>query len=180
MTGTPKGLPTARPPRAGVRIAPLSLSDEAEFLAAVHASRALHAPWVSPALTRSAFVARVRRLSGPEHLGFTVRRADSAALVGVVELTNIVHGVFRSACLGYYAFAGHERQGLMTAGLRRLARHAFTELRLHRLEANIQPGNAASIALVKACGFQREGYSPRYLKLRGRWRDHERWALLAR
>jgi ribosomal-protein-alanine N-acetyltransferase len=122
----------------------------------------------------------VRRLTGPDHLGFTVRRADTGALVGCIELTNIVHGVFRSGCLGYYAFAGHERQGLMSAGLRRVARHAFTQLRLHRLEANIQPGNAASIALARACGFQLEGYSPRYLKLRGRWRDHERWALLAR
>lgn len=165
--------------RAAVRIAPLGLSDEAEFLAAVLASRALHVPWVSPPATRSAFRARVRRLAGPEHLGFTVRRADTGALVGVVEVTNIVRGVFRSAYLGYYAFAGHERQGLMTAGLRRVARHAFRQLRLHRLEANIQPGNAASIALVKACGFRLEGFSPRYLKLRGRWRDHERWALLA-
>lgn len=166
--------------RAAVRIAPLGLDDEADFLAAAQASRALHGIWVSPALTRVAFRARVRRLAGPEHLGFTVRRADTGALVGCIELTNIVLGVFRSGCLGYYAFAGHERQGLMTAGLRRLARHAFTQLRLHRLEANIQPGNAASIALARACGFQLEGYSPRYLKLRGRWRDHERWALLAR
>lgn len=57
-------------------------------------------------------------------------------------------------------------------------RRAFGELKLHRLEANIQPGNVASIALVRACGFALEGYSPRYLKIGGRWRDHERWALL--
>jgi ribosomal-protein-alanine N-acetyltransferase len=47
------------------------------------------------------------------------------------------------------------------------------------LEANIQPTNVASIALVKACGFLQEGYSPRYLKINGCWRDHERWAILA-
>ena len=74
--------------------------------------------------------------------------------------------------------AGHERQGLMREGLQRVTRVAFQEMGLHRLEANIQPGNAASIALARSCGFRREGYSPRYLKLRGRWRDHERWALL--
>ena len=50
---------------------------------------------------------------------------------------------------------------------------------LHRLEANIQPDNAASIALVRSCGFAREGYSPRYLKIGGRWRDHERWTIRA-
>jgi ribosomal-protein-alanine N-acetyltransferase len=60
-----------------------------------------------------------------------------------------------------------------------VVRHAFRRLRLHRLEANIQPGNAPSVALAKACGFTREGYSPRYLKIAGRWRDHERWAIVA-
>ncbi len=88
-------------------------------------------------------------------------------------------GLFQSGYLSYYAMAGHERQGLMREGLRAVIRHAFKELRLHRLEANIQPGNTASIALVRSCGFSKEGYSPRYLKIGGRWRDHERWAILA-
>jgi ribosomal-protein-alanine N-acetyltransferase len=57
--------------------------------------------------------------------------------------------------------------------------HAFNEMKLHRLEANIQPANAASRALVKALEFRREGFSPRYLKINGRWRDHERWAILS-
>ena len=64
-------------------------------------------------------------------------------------------------------------------GMQLVLRHAFQTLRLHRVEANIQPGNHASITLARRAGFHREGYSPRYLKIGGRWRDHERWALLA-
>ncbi len=65
----------------------------------------------------------------------------------------------------------------MREGLELVLGRAFTELGLHRLEANIQPGNHASIALVERCGFVREGFSERYLKVGGRWRDHERWAI---
>jgi ribosomal-protein-alanine N-acetyltransferase len=65
----------------------------------------------------------------------------------------------------------------MTESLALVLREAFITLRLHRVEANIQPANTASIALVRRLGFELEGMSPRYLKIGGRWRDHERYAL---
>lgn len=118
-------------------------------------------------------------MSAPENAAFLVCRPADDCLVGVFNITNIVRGAFQSAYLGYYVFTGHERQGLMRKGLGAVVRSAFQSLKLHRLEANIQPTNVASIALVKACGFLQEGYSPRYLKINGRWRDHERWAIIA-
>ena len=163
-----------------VILTPIAAADEADFLAAVARSAGLHRPWVSPPASALGFRAMVKRMQEPANLGFVVRRAPGNALVGYIDITNIVRGGFQSAYLGYYAFAGHERQGLMGQALRQAVRRAFSQLKLHRLEANIQPGNGPSIALVRSCGFVKEGYSPRYLKIRGRWRDHERWAILAR
>ncbi|MBU0826305.1 MAG: GNAT family N-acetyltransferase [Gammaproteobacteria bacterium] len=111
--------------------------------------------------------------------GAAVADRGGEQIAGAIHLSQMVMGNFRSAYLGYYVFAGYERRGVMRLGLQQVVRHAFAHLNLHRLEANIQPGNTASIALVRACGFTQEGFSPRYLRINGRWRDHERWAIEA-
>ncbi len=108
-----------------------------------------------------------------------VCRRDDGAVVGVFNLSEIVRGAFHSAYLGYYGFAEHSRQGYMSEGLALALRFGFATLRLHRIEVNVQPDNARSISLIRQGGFTREGFSRRYVKIAGRWRDHERWALLA-
>ena len=162
-----------------VLIRPVTEDDLGEFLASVRRSRRLHRPWVSPPDTPAKFRGYLERMRPPANHAFLVCRKPDGALAGVVNVSNIVRGSFQSGYLGYYAFAGHEGQGHMKGGLDAVVRHAFKVMKLHRLEANVQPGNVASLALVRACGFRREGYSPRYLKIGGRWRDHERWAILA-
>ena len=92
-------------------------------------------------------------------------------------ISQIVRGAFQSAYLGYYAHERHARQGLMREAMEQVLDHAFGPLALHRLEANIQPGNAPSIALARGAGFRLEGFSPRYLLIGGQWRDHERYAI---
>ena len=110
-------------------------------------------------------------------------RSASASRSTIPRLANArwmtIVGVAKDAVQNSWSerYAG---QGYMTEALRLLLRYAFLKLKLHRLEeANIQPKNVASIALVRRAGFVREGYSRRYLKICGRWRDHERWALIA-
>lgn len=156
-----------------------SLRHEQEFLRLVRASRDLHRPWVTPPQTPAAYRAYVRKLARPTHAGFLVRVEPSGELAGVVNLNEIVRGALQSAYLGYYAFAPLVGRGHLREGLARVIDLAFGELGLHRVEANIQPGNRRSIRLVRGLGFRREGLSRRYLEIGGRWRDHERWALLA-
>ncbi len=152
--------------------------DARELLALVRASEAHLKPWVYPPTTADAFK-RYTDTSSPRYFPCFLFLRETDALVGVAILSEIVRGVFLSAYLGYYGHAEHAGQGLVREGVYLLARHAFRKLKLHRLEANIVPGNRSSLALVQALGFRKEGLSPRYLKIGGRWRDHERWALLA-
>lgn len=126
-----------------------------------------------------AFAAYVARCAKPDYTGLLVCRSEDDAIVGCVNLSQIVRGGFQSAYMGYQVFSPYESQGYMTAAMPLVLRYVFRSLKLHRVEANIQPGNLHSIALVKRAGFRLEGYSPRYLKVAGRWRDHERWAIVA-
>ena len=157
----------------------LTARDREEFLERVHASRKLHGRWVSAPADAEAFAAYLRRTKGPDLESLLVCRQEDGAIAGVYNIGQIFYGPFCSAYLGYYGFAPFAGQGYMHEGLRLVLRYAFGPLGLHRLEANIQPENGRSVALVSGAGFRLEGLSPRYLKIAGRWRDHERWAILA-
>ncbi len=175
---------TRRGHRAYLR-APLA-SDATEFLAAAKASRRLHGAWVQAPSTRARYLAFIRRFGGltagnelaATHMGLLVCRCEDDAIVGVFNIGEIVRGHFNSAYLGYYGFAPHAGSGYMSEGLELVLQVAFRVLKLHRVEANVQPTNRRSLALVRRAGFVREGYSPRYVRIAGRWRDHVRMALL--
>lgn len=152
-------------------------ADRNEFLAAVRASHDVHDPWVHPPRTASEWSAYVRRTRHDDRRAFHARRLDDGALVGVVNVNDIIRGNLQQAFVGYYGFVPHLGQGYMTEALRLVLRECFTNLGLHRVEANIQPGNEPSRALAHRCGFRFEGFSPRYLRIASQWRDHERWAI---
>ena len=161
-----------------IRLETPALGHCTEFLAAVHASRELHRRWITLPTTPAAYRRYLKKLSGPRFVGHFVRTLDGG-LAGGININEIVRGLFKSGYLGYYGFEPYTGQGLMSAGLSAVVRRAFGRHHLHRLEANIQPDNLGSINLVRRLGFRCEGLSRRYLKVCGRWRDHERWAILA-
>ena len=161
------------------RIKPPEAADEAAFLAAMRASVGLHYPWVSAPKDHAGWQRYMKRLERENESGFLVRRLEDGAICGVINLNMITYDALCSAYVSYFGVQGLTERGYMKEGLLQVIHHAFNKLGLHRLEANIQPENLASIALAQSTGFQYEGFSPRYLKINGEWCDHERWAVLA-
>lgn len=157
--------------------------DQTEYLALRRRSAGFLRRWEpAPPRGRTAgdlFEEWLRTGRSGRHEKLLICRTGDGAVLGAVNLNEIVRGPAQSAFLGYWIGAPHARQGYMTEALQLALRHAFRTLGLHRLEANILPGNRASLALVRRAGFRREGYSRRHLRIAGRWADHERWALLA-
>lgn len=154
-------------------------NDAEEFTELMRNSRELHQPWSFPPARSEEFVALVERARSDDFELLLLCDRDEGQILGFLNLSQIFRGPFLNAYLGYAVGGPFAGAGYMTEGIQLALRHAFGGLGLHRIEANIQPGNAPSIALAKRAGFRLEGFSPRYLKIDGRWRDHERWAMLA-
>lgn len=108
---------------------------------------------------------------------FFVCGARDGVILGQVGLSNITRGAFQSCTIGYWIAGSAQGKGLMTRAVARVVEHAFRDMQLHRVEANIMPRNARSIALVKRLGFRYEGTAKRYLQIAGAWEDHERWGV---
>jgi ribosomal-protein-alanine N-acetyltransferase len=162
-----------------VTLRPATSGDEAEFLDLVRASARLHHPWMSLPATPEDFQAYIRRYQQPDEESLLICLRGTGAIAGIANINSIIRGRFQCGSLGYAAFAPTAGKGYMTEGLALVVRHAFEQLRLHRLEASIQPGNHASLNLARRLGFRHEGYSPEMLFIDGAWRDHERWAITA-
>lgn len=164
---------------ARVRLRVPTEEDESRFLSAARRSRDLHRHWATPPTTHDTYVRYLERTDRDDNALFLIERVEDGAVVGVVNLSQIFYGPFQNAYVGYYAFVPHTGRGYLTEGVDLSLRYAFRQLGLHRVEANIQPDNGTSKALVERLRFRHEGYSPAYLKIAGRWRDHERFALLS-
>ncbi|WP_433244642.1 GNAT family N-acetyltransferase [Actinomadura nitritigenes] len=160
-----------------VTLRQLASADQDEFLGLVNASADLHRPWVSLPSTPEQYQGYLARYAQPDEESVLICVRGSGAIAGVVNINSIIRGRFQSASIAYAAFAPTAGQGYMTEGLTLVVRYAFEQLQLHRLEAQIQPDNHASLKLVRKVGFRYEGCSPELLYIDGAWRDHERWAI---
>jgi [ribosomal protein S5]-alanine N-acetyltransferase len=154
-------------------------SDMDEYIRLATASTDLHGPWIYSPHSEEEFEAYLERFDGLNALCFLVCTVSPESIAGSVTVSGIIRVPYQRGILGYGAFAGSAGQGYMTEGLRLVINYCFSELKLHRLEADIQPENERSIALAARVGMRQEGFSPKFIFIRGGWRDHERWAILS-
>lgn len=152
--------------------------DYGEFASIMKTSKKLHRGLSNPPVDKENFYEYVKRNESDANEFFLICCNEDSAIVGAINLSQIFRRAFQNAYLGYYIAEKFSGRGLMSEAIALILRYAFNDLKLHRIEANIQPHNLASIAVVRKNGFTKEGFSPKYLKIGGRWRDHERWAII--
>ena len=153
-------------------------SDCGEFTEMARKSEKFHRGLMNPAKTAEDFELFLQRVDNDQTESFFICRVSDDAIAGVINLSQIFHGSFQNAYLGYGLGVDFAGKGYMTEAVNLVLKFAFLELDLHRIEANVQPQNAPSMRLLERCGFKREGFSEKYLKIGGHWRDHERWAII--
>jgi len=100
------------------------------------------------------------------------RDQGSSEVIGDVNFTNIVRGVFQAGHLGYQLDCEYVGKGLMQEALTIGIAYVFRKMNLHRVMANYVPTNERSARLLRRLGFQVEGFARDYLFLEGQWKDH--------
>ena len=164
---------------ASVYIRLLQLSDEDALVDLRRRNREFLEPWEPE---------RSKRYAEPEtqraQLGRTVTDAEQDRaysfgiftlddeLVGTLNLSNVVRGAWQNATIGYFVDEAHNGRGFATEAIRLAVQLAFTELKLHRVQAAVMPRNPGSLRALEKAGFRHEGKALRYLKIAGAWEDH--------
>jgi [ribosomal protein S5]-alanine N-acetyltransferase len=167
-----------RPTEPRVHLERPASSREREYLDACHRSRSLYRGLVAAAAAPADYRDLLERSAWPSQESFFVVTAASGQLAGVVNILDITRNAASFGRLAYFAFVPHTGSGLMREGVGQVIDVAFRELDLARLDADIQPGNRRSRALVERLGFRRGSATRLQLKIGSRWREHERWTLL--
>jgi ribosomal-protein-alanine N-acetyltransferase len=169
-----------------VYLRPPSMQDYAAWAELRALSRQHLSPWepqwARDELTRSSYRRRLRaaQREARDDLGYSylIFAETPQRLVGGLNISNVRRGIAQTASIGYWIGAPYAGRGLMTEAVRAIAPFAFTSLRLHRLEAACLPTNAASMRVLAKAGFRLEGLARQYLKIDGRWQDHDLYAML--
>lgn len=149
-----------------------------EFIELNKSSLEFYKGLANPPLDADSFKLYVERNLDDANECFMICQNTDNKIVGAINLSQIFRKAFQNAYLGYSLGVNFTGKGYMTEAVELILQHAFENLHLHRIEANVQPHNLASIKVLQRCGFMKEGFSRKYLKIDDIWCDHERWAII--
>jgi [ribosomal protein S5]-alanine N-acetyltransferase len=162
---------------ARVSLWPVTADDGEEFVDLARDSVDLHRNLIFAPRTAAEFGDYLARFDGVGAVGFVVRRNDTRRLAGLVNINDLARTPLRRGSLGFGGFTATAGNGYVAEGVRLAVRYAFAELGLERLEADVQPANAAARKVVEQAGFRPMASAPRAICIAGTWYDHERWAI---
>lgn len=188
-----RGEPVPTIAEGDVQLRPLRISDSSSWHELRKRNQAWLGPWdatvpnegVSAGEIPPSFSAMVRRLRNEAREGRVLpwvvefQVGGQRRMVGQVTMGGITYGSLRSAYLGYWIDQQFAGRGITSLAVAMASDYAFGTLRLHRLELNIRPENAASRAVAEKVGFRKEGFREKYLHIDGDWRDHVTYVLFA-
>ena len=153
-----------------IEVRTLTQDDAEELTRLLVANREAQAPF-KPARPDAYFTVEGQRerLANREHMYGII---DDDSLIGEIALSNLVHGPFQSAILGYWVDEARRGRGVATQAVALIVELAFGELGLHRLEAATLVDNVASQRVLEKNRFDKIGVAPNYLEIAGGWQDH--------
>jgi len=174
-------LPTLDAPR--VRLRWLKEND-VDALFAIFSDERMMRYWSSPAMQQrpeaEELLLRIyRQFADKSGFQWGVERKVDGELLGTCTLFNI-HRANMRAEIGYCLRSAHWRQGYMGEALSTLIDYSFKDLKLRRLEADVDPENAGSLGILDQMGFQREGLLRERWNVAGQIQDSVVLGLLAR
>lgn len=109
---------------------------------------------------------------------YIFKKAYPNIIIGNVTISNIISGCFQNGFLGYQLDKDETGKGYASEAIKSVIEFSFSEMNLHRIEANVMADNIASVKVLEKLNFVREGFSKQYLMINGNWEDHFRYALI--
>jgi ribosomal-protein-alanine N-acetyltransferase len=113
-----------------------------------------------------------------DSMGWAIALKDNPAqMIGNIVFWRMDFPNYRAE-IGYLLDPAHWRKGVLSEALTAIIAFAFEEMKLHSIEANINPENEASKRLLLKHGFVKEAYFRENYYYNGKFLDSEIYSLV--
>jgi len=112
-----------------------------------------------------------------EHIAWAIALKSDPKLIGTITFWNVQKEHYRAE-IGYALHPQFQGQGIMQEAIAAVLDYGFNTVKLHSVEANVNPNNAASIHLLERNGFVREAYHRENYYYNGHFLDSAIYSLI--